>query len=211
MKDIEFMADQLDALKEFMNIALGAATAHIASLLDAFATMQVPSINIYNSEELIANIQKEMDPASKYYVVKQLFTGQFGGEFMFVMQESSAKNLGNYLNNTPNPSEDDIRDSVIEVINILSSTIVGRLTEELRTEVQFFVPSAQLLDTQNIIKHEDIKQYSKIISIRTILDFKDRKVEGTIYILTKDEAIMSLKRLVDNILEELHGNDCSES
>ena len=203
MKDIEFMADQLDALKEFMNIALGAATAHIASLLDAFATMQVPSINIYNSEELIAHIQKEMDSASKYYVVKQLFAGQFGGEFMFVMQESSAKNLENYLNNTPNPSQDDIRDSVIEVINILCSTIVGRLTEELRTEVQFFVPSAQLLDTQNIIKHEDIKQYSKIISIRTILDFKDRKVEGTIYILTKDEAIMSLKRLVDNILEEL--------
>lgn len=204
MNNINFNEDQLDALKEFMNVSLGAATANVASLLDAFATMHVPTIEICNSNELIQKINKKIDMSSKYYVMKQLFTGKFGGECMFVMNEKSANNLGNYLYNTSNPSQDDINDAVIELTNILSSTIISRLTQELGTQVQFFVPSSQILDAQNIIKYEDIKQYSQIIIISTVLDFKDQKIDGYIYILTKDEAVESLKVLIDSKLEELY-------
>lgn len=205
MNDVNFNEDQLDALREFMNVALGAATANVASLLDAFATMHVPTIEVCTSEELVPKINAEIDSSSKYHVMKQLFTGKFGGECMFIMKASSANNLGNYLYDTPNPSEDDINDAVIELTNILSSTIISRLTEELGTQVQFFVPSSQFLDAQNIIKYDDIKQYSQIIIISTVLDFKDQKIDGNIYILTKDEAVESLKALIDTKLEELYG------
>lgn len=205
MNSIDFNEDQLDALREFMNVALGAATANVASLLDAFATMHVPSIEICTSEDLVPKITKEIDESSKYYVMKQLFTGKFGGESMFIMHEDSANNLGNYLYDTSNPSQDDINDAVIELTNILSSTIISRLTEELGVQVQFFVPSSQFLDAQNIIKYEDIKHYSQIIIISTVLDFKDQKIYGHIYILTKDEAVESLKVLIDSKLEELYG------
>ncbi|NOQ32224.1 MAG: chemotaxis protein CheC [Helicobacteraceae bacterium] len=205
MNNIDFSEDQLDALKEFMNVALGAATANVASLLDAFATMHVPTIEVCNSTDLVPKINKEMKLSSKYYVTKQLFTGKFGGECMFIMQDSSANNLGNYLYDTPNPSQDDINDAVIELTNILSSTIISRLTEELGTQVQFFVPSSQILDAKNIVKYEDVQHYSKIIIISTVLDFKDQKIDGYIYILTKDESIESLKALIDSKLEELYG------
>lgn len=205
MKNLDFNEDQLDALREFMNVALGAATANVASLLNAFATMHVPSIGICTSEELIPKIQEEIDSSSKYYVMKQLFTGKFGGECMFIMQDRSARNLGNYLYDTKNPSDDDIRDAVIELTNILSSTIISRLTQELGTQVQFFVPSSEFVDSKDIIKYEDIKQYSQIIIISTVLDFQDQKIDGYIFILTKDEAVESLKKLIDEKLEELFG------
>ena len=205
MPNNDFNEDQLDALKEFMNVALGAATANVAELLNAFATMHVPKISICNSDELIPAIEEEVNTASKYYVMKQLFTGKFGGECMFVMQDASAQNLGNYLYDVPNPSQDDINDAVIELTNILSSTIISRLTQELGTQVQFFVPSSHFVDAKDIVKYEDIKHYSKIIIISTELDFKDQKIGGNIYILTKDEAIESLKKLIDEKLEELFG------
>ena len=204
VKDMNFNEDQLDALKEFMNVALGAATSNVAELLEAFATMHVPSIVVCNSTELAEIIENEVNCLSKYYVMKQLFTGKFGGECMFVMEDISANNLGKYLYKISNPSQDDINDAVIELTNILSSTIISRLTEELGTQVQFFVPSSQYVDAKDIIKDEDIQDYSKIIIISTELDFQDQKIDGYIYILTKDDAVIKLKELIDDKLEELY-------
>ena len=202
---MNFNEDQLDALREFMNVALGAATANVASLLDAFATMHVPRISVCSSEGLIKKVQDEIDNRSKYHVMKQLFTGKFGGECMFIMKDTSANNLGNYLYDTKNPSDDDIRDAVIELTNIICSTIISRLTQELGTQVQFFVPSSEFVDSKDIVKYEDIKDYSQIIIISTVLDFQDQKIDGFIFILTKDESIESLKTLIDDRIKELFG------
>ena len=106
LNNIELNDDQIDALKEFMNVSIGAATANVAALLDAFATMHIPKIELCNSSEFIPAIQAEVDNESKYYVMKQLFSGKFGGECMFVMQSESAQNLGNYLYDVKVPSKD---------------------------------------------------------------------------------------------------------
>lgn len=205
MVNLEFNEDQVDALREFMNVSIGAATANLANLLDAFGTMHIPKIEICNSYELVGKIESTIDLESMYYATKQLFTGKFGGECMFVISEGSAKNLGKHLYGITTPSRDDVDDAVIELTNILTSTIVSRLTQELDTQVQFFVPSLQFIDAHSIVNEEDVREYSKIIIISTILDFQDQQINGNIYILTKDEAIESLKILIDKKLEEIYG------
>jgi chemotaxis protein CheC len=203
--NLEFNEDQIDALREFMNVSIGAATASLANLLDAFGTMHIPKIEICDSSELNQKIESTIDLESMYYATKQLFTGKFGGECMFVISEESARNLGRHLYNATTPSKDDISDAVIELTNILTSTIVSRLTQELDTQVQFFVPSSQFIDAHSIVNRDDVADYSKIIIISTILDFKDQKINGNIYILTRDEAIKSLKVLIDKKIEEIYG------
>lgn len=203
--NIEFNEDQIDALKEFMNVSIGAATANLADLLDAFATMHIPKIDVCSSSELIPRIKSEIDFRSMYYVTKQLFTGKFGGECMFIMSEASAQNLGEHLYDIEMPSKDDVNDAVIELTNIITSTIVSRLTQELGTQVQFFVPSSQFVNANAIIDANDVNNYSKIIIISTIIEFQDQKIEGSIYILTKDAAIESLKKLIDQKIEEIYG------
>jgi chemotaxis protein CheC len=203
--NLEFNEDQIDALREFMNVSIGAATANLANLLDAFGTMHIPKIEICNSSELSQKIESTINLESMYYATKQLFTGKFGGECMFIISEESARNLGRHLYKATTPSRDDISDAVIELTNILTSTIVSRLTQELDTQVQFFVPSSQFIDAHSIVNSEDVADYSKIIIISTILDFKDQKINGNIYILTKDEAIKSLKILIDKKIEEIYG------
>jgi len=203
--NIEFNEDQIDALKEFMNVSIGAATANLADLLHAFATMHIPEIDICNSNELMSRVKSTIDSASMYYVTKQLFTGKFGGECMFVMSKDSAENLGEHLYDIKTPSEDDITDAVIELTNILSSTIISKLTQELDTQVQFFAPSSQFVDAASIINSDDLNHYSKIIIISTILEFEDQKIVGGVYILTKDEAIESLQMLINKKIEEIYG------
>ncbi len=202
--DYRFNEDQIDILTELINVGIGTATSNIAVLLDAFATIHIPKISICDSNELINIIQDEMNEKSKYYIVKQLFTGKFGGECMFVMSDSSANKFGNHLYGITNPLHDDINDAVMELTNILTSTIVSRLSLELETEVQFFVPSSQYTDPKEILNYDEIKNYSKIIVISTVLDFKDHQINGCIYILTKDEGMLSLQSLLDNKLKELY-------
>jgi len=203
--NLEFNEDQIDALREFMNVSIGAATASMANLLDAFGTMHIPKIEICNSDELADKIEASIDSNSMYFVIKQLFTGKFGGECMFVISQESALNLGNYLYSAKNSSYDDISDAVLELTNILTSTIISRLTQELDTQVQFFVPSLQFLDSTSVVSDDDVAEYSKIIIISTVLDFEDKQIKGNIYVLTKDKAIESLKILIDKKIEEIYG------
>lgn len=140
MQSGEFSNDHLDVLKELMNIAMGNATASIADLLQAFGTMHIPHLSISDMDGLKSYIEEAIPANQHSYVTKQLFGGEFGGEFVFVMTDESATNLGHYLYDVEEPDNADILDAVIELTNILSSTIISRLSEELNTKVQFFPP-----------------------------------------------------------------------
>ena len=202
---IEFSEDHVDVLKELINIAIGAATANIADLLNTFGTMHVPSVHVATFEELKSYIESSIPLDERNYVTKQLFAGEFGGENMFIISEQSAINLGNHLYNTQDTSEDDMLDAVVELTNILSSTIIGRLTEELDTQVQFVVPSTELITgPDHIVDAEDIHNYQQVIIISTVMEFKDEHINGNIYIMTKNESIESLKKLIDKKLAELY-------
>ena len=204
-KIIHFSDDHVDVLKEFINIAIGAATANIADLLNAFGTMHVPSVSIATFDELKSHVESTISSDEKNYVTKQLFAGDFGGENMFIISEKSAINLGNHLYKTQTTSVEDILDAVIELTNILSAIIVGRLTEELDTQVRFVVPSTQLVTgPENIIDDEDIHNYQQVIIISTVMEFEDKNINGQIYVMTKDESIESLKQLIDKKLEGLY-------
>lgn len=203
LEQISFTEDQIDVLKEFMNIALGQTTASLAEILDAFGTMHIPKVSIKKVSELRDSMKEVLSDDELYYVTKQLFSSSFGGECIFLMDTKSAKNLGDHLFNTENSTTDEISDAVLEITNIITSTIISRLTEELDTQVQFFAPATQLLDSSAIVEVDDISIYTSVIIVCTMIEFKEQNFYGYIYILTKDEAITSLQKLIDRKLEEL--------
>jgi len=204
MQQNGFTDDHLDMLRELMNIAMGNATASIADLLEAFGKMHIPQILISDMEGLASYIQQTISIDQRNYVTKQLFGGMFSGEFLFVISEESALHLGHHLYDVDNPSDGDILDAVIELTNILSATMISRLTEELNTKVQFFVPSTELINGNALISQEDIMNYHRIIIISTQMEFEHQNINGHIFILTKDGMIESLKALIDRKLEELY-------
>lgn len=204
MKVDEFSNDHLDVLKELMNIAMGNATASIADLLQAFGTMHIPRLAITDMDGLKNYIDEALGSDERYYVTKQLFGGIIGGEFIFIMTDKSAANLGNYLYDVSQPNDADIMDAVIELTNILSSTIISRLTEELHTKVQFFVPSTEIIAGNHLIGDEETLNYHKIIIVSTVMEFQSHQISGQIFILVRDETIFSLRELIDQKLEELY-------
>ena len=49
--NITLTEDEKDCLQELMNVAYGSATAAITEILDAFAKLSIPKIQIINSNE----------------------------------------------------------------------------------------------------------------------------------------------------------------
>lgn len=203
MSDYDFNSDQLDMLRELMNIAVGNATASIADLLQAFGKMHIPQIAVSDINGLDQHLKNTIEMDQPHYVTKQLFGGLFSGEFLFVIPEVSARNLGLHLYDVEEPTQADTIDAIVELTNILSATMISRLSEELNTKVQFFVPSTELVHGSRMISEDELMNYRKIIIISTQMDFSDQNIEGYILILTKDDMIFNLKLLIDRKLEEL--------
>ena len=51
MKSITLTEDERDCLQELMNVAYGSATAAITEILDAFAQLSIPKIQIIDADE----------------------------------------------------------------------------------------------------------------------------------------------------------------
>ena len=190
--------DEEDVLQELMNIAYGSATAVIAEMLEAFASLSIPNIQVIQVDELLKTFEELK--STSYFFSSQAFNGEFSGESAFFINEESANNLAKHLELE---SKNDLDDAILELTNVLTSSLTTKLAQELETEVGFSLPSISKVPLNEINDVQTFKIYSKVIVINTELNFKDQQINGKIFILTKDESIQWLKIKLNNILNNL--------
>jgi len=198
MKGYSLTEDEKDVLQELMNVAYGNATAVVAEMLDAFASLSIPNVKIMSVEELLKDFEQLQN--SSYFFSSQAFFGEFAGESAFFIDGTSADNLTKHLELQ---SQEDLDDAILELTNLLTSTLTTKLVQELNTEVSFSLPSIVKISSSEITSVETFQKHSQVIVIETQLNFKDQKINGDIFILTKDESITWLKTKLNEILEQL--------
>ncbi len=198
MNDITLTEDEQDVLQELMNVAYGNAAAIVAEMLDAFATLSIPNIKIMKTQELLKEFHNLK--GESYFFSTQAFAGEFSGESAFFIDSESAKNLSSHLELE---SEDDLDDAILELTNVLTSSLTTRLAQEMDTQVKFSLPSISRIPLAEMENNKTFKQYNQVIVIDTQLNFQDQKINGEIFILTKDGSIEWLKNRLNTILEAL--------
>jgi len=198
MQDLSLTEDEQDVLQELMNIAYGNATAVVADMLEAFATLSIPQIKIMKTADLISEFQEKKEIS--YFFSSQAFSGEFNGETAFFIDEESANNLSTHLELE---SPEDLDDAILELTNVLTSSLTTKLAQEMETQITFSPPSITKLALNQIQEVDTFKHYSQVIVIETQLDFQEQKINGEIYILTKDGSIQWLKKQLNAILEAL--------
>jgi len=198
MSHYNLTEDEKDVLQELMNIAYGNATAVVADMLDAFAHLSIPNIKVLKTDELLATFAELKN--TSYFFSTQAFSGEFNGESAFFINHESANNLAKHLELE---SEADLDDAILELTNVLTSSLTTKLAQEMNTAVSFSLPSVAKIPLEEIHEVETFQQYSQVIVIDTNLNFEDKKINGKIFILTKDESIQWLKTKLNTILELL--------
>lgn len=195
-----------EVLSELINIAFGSATAAIADLFDNFATLHVPAISVVTRDRMQSFILDGFDDANGYITTQQ-FKGEFEGELLFIIDEPSAGNMQMVICETEALEDDEaldpteIQQSILEISNILGSSCIGKLAEQLGTGVSFAPP---MIDrTRNLYSGLEDTRYDHIIVISTVLEFKDIQILGKLFILFNDAMFAWLEKALEDLLENM--------
>lgn len=195
-----------EVLGELINIAFGSATATIAEIFDNFATLHVPDISLIALEDLDEFILKDFN-YQEVYTTSQQFKGQFQGEIIFVLDQKSAQNMQDIIFSEDDSSDttllgnDELKQNILEISNILGSSCIGKLAELLNTSVTFAPPSIEF--SQRVIKDVKDMPYRHVVVISTVLDFSAVEVRGNLFILFNDEMFKWLESALEDYLENL--------
>ncbi len=193
--------EEKDVLQEMVNISFGSATAIIADMMNAFANLAVPSVEIVDAQDLFEIITNKLDPNEKYFLVTQTYMGSFEGETIFLIDYDSAFNLAGKFDEIV--LEENISDITLELTNILTSSFIRNFAELMGVKVRFSPPSIELVNMDSIIRNQDIQNnYSKVIVISTLLEFKEENIKGFLFILMKEESFQLLKEKINSMLEQ---------
>jgi chemotaxis protein CheC len=202
-QEIIFTEDEQDCLQELMNVAYGSATAAIADIIDAFATLSIPVIEIIDTKDLKQHLMDDLNMQTPHFISTQLLNGDLSGENIFLIDKDSAKSLAHEFDLTEEEMEDeDLQDVILEITNILSSSIVSSLIEEMDTHATFSPPTIESINCVNELDDGFITEYSKVIIISTKLTFEEKNIHGTLLMLTTDKSILFIKNVIDKILED---------
>ena len=201
--NITLTEDEKDCLQELMNVAYGSATAAITEILDAFAKLSIPKIQIINASELKTYLSNELNLEVEHLVSLQQINGTLCGENMFVIDKQSAKNIAYKFGlEEDEVNDEEIADVVLEITNILSSSTISKLAEDIDTNVSFSAPTVKTITSINQLKNLFISKYEKVIIISTQLKFEDLNINAELFILTTDNSILFIKEKLNKILDE---------
>lgn len=201
---IDLNEDERDCLQELMNIAYGEATAAISKIIDKFATLNIPIITTVTSEGLIRHLNEKIVENGNYFIANQLIHGNISGENLFIIDENSSYNLTKEFGLEDDEiNEDEIKDVVLEITNIISSVTSGKLASLINANISFSSPNIRRISNIQEFNESFNKEYENIIIISTELNFKDENIKGELIILSKDESSKYLRESITKFLEDL--------
>lgn len=193
--------DQKDCLQELMNISYGSATAAIADIIGKFANLSIPSIKTLSSDDFKDYIENEIEDYEICYIVSQVLGGNMSGENLYLIDNKSLGNLAIEFGEDI-IDEDTLKDVVLEIGNIISSTTSGKLAELIETDMLFNPPNVEIIDSvDNLDSHYEI-EYNHVIVISTLIEFEDQDIKSQLIMLLRDDSITHLKQSLDKVLEE---------
>lgn len=195
---------QQEILQELVNIAFGSATASMAELMDAFATLSVPSIHLLPIEQFNEHLRTVVCDTQPLYLSQQVFTGSMKGETIFILEKTSVDNLVRHLyTDEERITQAHINDAVLEVNNILSVTTIGKLAEIMKMQTNFMVPTLRIFADREFADLRELAEYDAVIIIETLMRFEQEQICGHLLILTASAMMQELQHALDEIAGEM--------
>ncbi|XPV69922.1 MAG: chemotaxis protein CheC [Halarcobacter sp.] len=200
---IRLNEDERDCLQELMNISFASATAAVSKIIDKFATLGIPKIETISATKLKEHLIESLVTNNSFYMASQLINGQISGENLFIIDSKSSKNLAKEFDlDEDEIDENEIKDIVLEITNILSSTTSAKLADLIKASISFSSPKVSFFDSLSEFNKQFQCNYENIIIISTQLKFEDQQINGELVVMTNKESSIYLKKALNIVLEE---------
>jgi len=192
-----FTLQQEDTLKELINVSFGLAASLIGDMLNNHVRLHIPKISNIDILNLDDKMTEVLHNECEFYLTKQRFLGSFNGEVLFVFDDNAANVFTNLLLRQEDSDENDIKPSILELTNIITSACIGKFCELIYGETIFQVPCIEKRDITKMDQYSKIEGYDNVIVIETALDIEKENILGHMFILLSDTMLKKLKTIME--------------
>jgi chemotaxis protein CheC len=192
--------DQIDVLKELINIGVGRAAGMLNDMLQSRVQLQVPYVKIFSP----LTLQEEMDKLGddKLSTVRLTFKGPFSGIASLVFPPDSAAKLVDILTGEE-PGDTDL-DSIrigtlTEVGNIILNGVMGSIGNVLEQHINYSVPTYIEDNVEHLLLSDDLDSNTTILLAHTRFTIEQLQIEGDIILLFEVGSFDALLAAIDAI------------
>ena len=132
----------------------------------------------------------------------QLINGDLSGQNLFIIDNQSAKNLASEFEIDEDFTQAEIEDIILEITNILSSTVSSKLAALLNTKMSFSPPTIDYINSIKDFDSEFQCNYENIIIISTNLQFESQNINAELVFMKHKKSFTYLKSHLNEFLNE---------
>lgn len=197
---------QIDALKELINIGVGSGADVLNTMLNSHVQLQVPFLKVISPNELENEMQDHQ--IQQLSAVNLRFKGSFLGTAELVFPSDSASKLISVLTDEEPQDDDPMRTCALsEVGNIVLNSVMGSFSNLLNLSLSYSVPNYVEGDIRKLMVANKIQFDTVILLARTRFLIEALEVEGDILLFLEVGSFDKLLTIVDTIDVHLGVNE----
>lgn len=204
-------SEEQDILQEIMNIAFGSAAADLASVIDLYVQLSVPSVTIIPASEFLEYLRKEIRDDRGISIVEQNFWSRFRGIALLAFSDGAGKSLMSVLVDgdqrktfESDPLQVLEKEILMEVGNILVGACIGKVSELLGDTISYSPPRVLIgnLAGKTSTPRKMFAPGNMVIVLQTVFHFGKQDVQGYMFLVVSQECIEFLKQALGAFMEQ---------
>lgn len=194
--------EQIDALKELVNIGVGRAASMLNEMVDSRIILEIPYIKILSAADLQQELVQKFNHDC-FAAVRQSFSGSFSGVAELVFPTQSASKLVSVLTgeNLGSPDLDAVKIGTLsEIGNIVINSVMGSISNVLKQHMSYALP-IYLEDTvENLLTSNNISR-STILLAQASFTIEQLEIMGDIILIFEVNSFDALLHAIERELQ----------
>lgn len=190
---MKLTSEQIDALKELINIGVGRSAGMLNEMVNVRVYLQVPSVKVFPISETIKEL--EWADRDQLATIELGFKGALSGTAALVFPAESASNLVAILSGEElgSPDLDSVRvETLKEVGNIIVNGVMGSIGNVLGQRINYSLPTYSENPVEKLLAPNDFALNTTVLLVRTRFTVKEIRVEGDIILLFEVDSFNDL-------------------
>lgn len=179
---MELTADEIDALKELINIGVGSAAGMLNEMIQFPIQLQIPDIELLSAKDLRSELKKRFG-IEALSAVQLGFSGSFSGSAQLLFPTDSAVKLVSVLTGEEkgSPDLDSLKISTLsEVGNMVINGIMGSIGNILDQPLDYAVPYYAEEKIEALLLKEESVDCGSVLLAPTHFSIEELQIQGDI-------------------------------
>lgn len=195
---MELTEDEIDALKELINIGVGNAAGMLNEMIQFPIQLQIPHVELLSARELQSELKKRFG-IEILSVVQLGFSGSFSGNAQLLFPTESAANLVSVLTgeDKASPDLDSLKISTLsEVGNMVINGVMGSIGNVLEQPLDYDVPYYAEEEIDELLLGEQLMDSSNVLLAPAHFTIEELQIEGDILLFFEVGSLPVLLRAI---------------